>query len=368
MEKGLKKWGRRILIWSNLGIVFFYLLVCLIPFLDAGKFWFIAMLGLIFPVLLVCNVLFLFVWFIKRSRWVFLSLTSLLLGWQQVSVLFGVHFFQKEFVAEKNEKTLRVLSWNVARWDEQNKHAKGGVSYRSLMMDMIRMQNADVLCLQEFFEPRSNTVFDKNIDALIAMGYTYNYFFPSSIIWEGELMFGLIISSRYPIVDSAQFSFGQTPHSEGLIYADIRVQNKTIRVFSVHMESSRISNSGYFDGKAREASLTRARQAVGSLKTAYQYRGVQAEIVKEQIDASPYPVILCGNLGDIPNSHSYFTVRGSLQDAFLKKGAGLGRTFRFVSPTLRIEYILADKNFTVTQYSRPKVIYSDHYPLIADLE
>jgi endonuclease/exonuclease/phosphatase family metal-dependent hydrolase len=56
-----------------------------------------------------------------------------------------------------------------------------------------------------------------------------------------------------------------------------------------------------------------------------------------------------------------------LQDTFLKKGSFLGRTFRFISPTLRIDYILADKKFTVEQFQRIRVPYSEHYPVEADL-
>jgi endonuclease/exonuclease/phosphatase family metal-dependent hydrolase len=83
---------------------------------------------------------------------------------------------------------------------------------------------------------------------------------------------------------------------------------------------------------------------------------------------SPYPVILAADLNDVPNSYTYFTVRGTLQDAFLQQGYGLGRTFRGLSPTLRIDYILADRRFAVQQFKRVKKDYSDHYMLVTDLQ
>ena len=52
-------------------------------------------------------------------------------------------------------------------------------------------------------------------------------------------------------------------------------------------------------------------------------------------------------------SYTYFTVRGDMQDAFLKKGFGIGRTFSALSPTLRIDYIFADKNFKINQPLAP---------------
>ncbi len=57
-----------------------------------------------------------------------------------------------------------------------------------------------------------------------------------------------------------------------------------------------------------------------------------------------------------------------MQDAFLKKGFGVGRTYTSLSPTLRIDYILADKSFDVEQCKRITTKSSDHYMVVADLQ
>ena len=46
MTQKLKKLIGISFIASNIIVVFFYLLACLVPFLNAGKHWFIALLGL----------------------------------------------------------------------------------------------------------------------------------------------------------------------------------------------------------------------------------------------------------------------------------------------------------------------------------
>ncbi len=56
-----------------------------------------------------------------------------------------------------------------------------------------------------------------------------------------------------------------------------------------------------------------------------------------------------------------------MQDAFLKKGFGIGRTFSALSPTLRIDYIFADQHFRVKQFNRVAKKYSDHYMLVSDI-
>jgi len=94
---------------------------------------------------------------------------------------------------------------------------------------------------------------------------------------------------------------------------------------------------------------------------------MQADIIDQVRNNSPYPVVITGDLNDVPNSYTYFKVRGSLKDAFLEKGYGIGRTFRSLSPTLRIDYIFTDPRFSVAQFKREKKNYSDHYMIVADI-
>jgi len=353
---------KKYLIGINIVVVFFYLLVCLVPFLESGSFWFIAFLGLGFPILFVPVFLFLLIWSLKRSKWALLSLIAIVLSWQQLSVVFAYNF-KKPDIDIKEDKVLRVMSWNVSRWDEWNKEKKGGLSFRHLMLDFIFLKDADVLCLQEFFESHDPVRFESNIPALKKMGFEYYHFFPSSEIWEGKLQFGLAIFSKYPIVKVESFGNNASIHSEGLCYADIQITGRIVRVFNTHLESPGLNQYDFSeDGKV----IPRGR-AFGKIKRSYQIRNEQAKMAKEQINNSPYPAIICNDLGDVPNSYAYFKLKGEFNDAFLEKGSGLGRTYQFISPTLRIDYIFVHKEIKVKQFFRPEVPYSDHYPIIADL-
>ena len=98
-------------------------------------------------------------------------------------------------------------------------------------------------------------------------------------------------------------------------------------------------------------------------------RKEQVEIIRELLSNDPYPYILTGDFNDVPNSYAYTTIKGNdLQDVFLKKGFGVGRTFNNISPTLRIDYILATKDFSIRQFNRVAKNLSDHYMLVADLQ
>jgi endonuclease/exonuclease/phosphatase family metal-dependent hydrolase len=87
------------------------------------------------------------------------------------------------------------------------------------------------------------------------------------------------------------------------------------------------------------------------LKKAFVIRGEQADIVRKFADASPYPTLLCGDFNDVPNSYAYWHIKGNMQDAFLAKAVGIGRTFNSLSPTLRIDYLFASQHFVINSYA-----------------
>ena len=96
---------------------------------------------------------------------------------------------------------------------------------------------------------------------------------------------------------------------------------------------------------AEDSMLQASRSLAKKLKDALGLRGYQADTVRRQLDASPYPYIICGDFNDVPNSYTYFHIRGNLQDAFIAKSFGIGRSYIHISPTLRIDYILPSKEF-----------------------
>lgn len=341
-----------------------YLLTCLIPFLNPGTFWFIAILGLGFPFLLALVIVCTIIAAIKKSKWIFLSLAALLLSYQQISVVFGFRN-TKEFDMLKPDNSLRVMSWNVSRWTQgETQIGKDkGSSFRNLMMDAVQMTDADVLCFQEFFESYDASVFASNIGPLKKMGYNYFFFSPISITGKGVFRTGLIILSKYPIIDSAYFKTISEGHSEGFSYASVKYGNQTIRFFNTHLESMGISRTAYGEILPTETSRT----IVSKIKRSYYFRSQQTDKLAEEMKRSPYPIVFCGDVDDVPNSYTYFKIKGDMQDAFLKKGFGFGRSYQFISPTLRIDYMMTDKKFKVEQFSTLDYKYSEHYPQVMDI-
>jgi endonuclease/exonuclease/phosphatase family metal-dependent hydrolase len=362
-----KLYARRFFIFLNSLIALIFLLVCLIPYVNATEWWAVSLLGLAFPVLFLLLVLFIFFWAIVNPRYMLLSLLTLGIGYKSIAVLFAVNTPGK-FIYAKEPGTIRVLSWNVARFLELRRNNNRNSQKRLRMLDLIRQQGADVLCLQEFFHSTDSTLYN-NIGAVKALGYPYFYY-----SWDGDgnkQWFGQAIFSRFPIIDSGIVRYPRPGLPESLIHADILAGNDTIRFFTTHLQSVQFKKQDYQSieeiKKRDDSLLENSRNIFYKLRRGTVFRAQQANIVKEVISISPHPFVVTGDLNDVPNSYTYFTISRKLQDAFLKRGFGIGRTFSGLSPTLRIDHILTTKDFEILQFNRLVKPLSDHYMIVADL-
>lgn len=360
---------RRFFIYSNFVVVFFFLLACLVPYLNPQSWWFIGFLGLGFPFLLLLVILFGLAWLvILKPRYALISGIALLFGIKSISVLIAFHK-KTAFNYKKDPAHIRVVSWNVARFIELKRNNNKGSETRMKMIDLIKQQDADILCFQEF-HTSTNPIYYDNIAPIQELGYPYFYF---SFDNDGDRhYYSSIIFSRYPIIDSGKIRYPRPSLPDVLIHADIKVNTDTIRVFATHLQSLQFGRKDYerIDQitSARDSLMINSRSILSKLKKGFSYRSIQANLAHNIIRDSPHPVLVCADLNDVPNSYTYFTVRGDMQDAFLKKGFGIGRTFSSLSPTLRIDHIFADKHFKVKQFNRLVKNYSDHYMLVTDLQ
>ncbi len=362
---------KKILVLIDLFIIFAYILVCLVPFTNTGINWIFALSGLAFPFLFFSLLFFIILWIVLKSKWLWVTVIVLLLGFQQIIAVFSFHL-GREFSFKKKPNTLRILHWNVESWGQDyNKIENGEPSFKPYMMDVIKDEDADILCFEEYSDLEDLRDSNSNVSQIMKMGYPYYLSDPTEATFPNQTR-GVAIFSKYPVIDSGSFSYGRHTQAEHLIYIDINKGKDTFRIFTTHLQSVHFEHSDFQTlsrlKRARDPGYQDSRDIISKLKRAYRYRYLQAQLVKQKIAESPYPVILTGDFNDVPNSNTYFTIKGDLQDAFLKKGSWIGHTYRYISPTLRIDYIFADKKFKVNQFQVIHVPYSDHYPIEADLQ
>lgn len=373
MARIVRKFAKRIIIFFNLVVVALFLLACINGYLHPSQWWFFSVLGLAFPLLVLLLLGFLVFWLLFRSRWALLPFAALLLGFTNIRVFTGFHY-GAGFSSEKEKDAIRILSWNVAWFNENNKNKEERQEYRKKMLAFIEEQNADILCFQEFLEPGKSKRFT-NEGEIAGFRYPYQYRVIDYGRKNGPYEVGVAIFSRFPIVDTLRVRYPGPENmraAESLIAADIKVKGQTIRVFTTHLQSVLFRKQDYRNleiiKNAEDSIIDASKSILKKLRQGYTFRGYQADLVRERLDASPHPEIICGDFNDVPNSYTYFRIKGNRQDAFVRKGSGIGRTFSHISPTLRIDYIMADKAFKILQYKRYPLPYSDHYPVVADVK
>ncbi|MEM6698637.1 MAG: endonuclease/exonuclease/phosphatase family protein, partial [Bacteroidota bacterium] len=295
--------------WLNLGLITLTLLSYLSPYINPNHFWPIALLGLTYPILLVLNLFFILYWLIKKQRYFLFSLTCVLLGWSFLSKNIGFHTKETSLI-----NTIKVMSYNThsgrSFLNPKTKKRDG-----STFSNYINEQQAAIICMQEFY----NNPYYKNIKSKEGKAF---YFTESQ---KGPL----VIASKYPIVKEGGFGFLNA--SNGTIFADIDVEGTIVRVYNTHLKSNEIT---IIADEVAESRDFREKETWSKIKTMFKgyrkaskIRADQADEIAEHIAQSPYPIIICGDFNDVPQSYAYQRIAGSKVDHFQEKGLGVGSTF-----------------------------------------
>jgi len=364
----IRRFFKWVFISLNIFVCMLFLFACLGPFINPAKVPLIGFLGLIIPYLAILLIFYLLFWLFAKPMLALLPLITLLIGLKQVNVLFATHF-SNEFVLQKNNSMLRIVDWNVSSMYGLSNNSEIKKHDRAEIADLILSQQPDIICLQEFNHSYTQGPQADNI-GLFSAAYPYFFFSKDYEKRHGFYLEGSIIFSKYPIIDSGKIKYPDNI-AESLIYVDIKKDEDTIRVYTVHLQSFLFKDSDYAEIEKikdqKDSSLVKSKNIFQKMRTAFIRRGIQAETVRTAIDASPYPSIVCGDFNDVPGSYAYFHIRSERQDAFLAKDFGIGRTYYALAPTLRIDYIMPDKHFDIAQFGMIDEGLSDHLLLEADM-
>ena len=368
MAGALRNITRKIIFVLTLLCCVFYLLALLPPLISPVSWWPIGFFGLAFPYLFTLLIFIVLFWLMAKPRYSLLPFLVLLLGYKQINVLFGIHFYNG-FKDDKLPNTLRIVDWNVGNMYGLSNNTETRKHNRTEIAGIILNQKPDIICLQEFNHSTKQGEEANNI-ALFSKQYPYYYFSRDVNRKDGYYQYGSIIFSRYPIIDTGKIKY---PHFsyESLVFADIKYGDDTIRFYTSHLQSFKFSGNDYSNmdkvAEADDETLSASKSLASKMKIAFKRRSEQADVVNKEISVSPHPSIMCGDFNDVPNSYTYFTIRGLRQDAFLKKDFGIGKSYNALAPTLRIDYILPDTTFNVHQFNMIDEALSDHYMLVSDV-
>jgi hypothetical protein len=343
---------------------------CYGNYINTRFFWLTGLFTLASFYFLIILIGFLFFWLFVRPGLTLISIITIFFCWGPLQQIVQIRFSEK-FIFKKDSAAIRVMSWNVEHFDilEHKKHPEKKQEMIALVNEIL----PDVACFQEMVAsdsaPNAINYLPDFVNKLDMHEYYYTY--NPKLDFDSKHRFGIIIFSKLPMVKKETVSLNFKNYNAIFQYVDVVKNNDTIRVFNIHLQSLKFSadNRHYIDDPSMkdEADIERSKNVLSKFKIGFVKRKEQSDFIKNIINQSPYPVIVCGDFNDVPNSYSYNTIGKGLVNTFVKKGSGIGKTFDGISPTLRIDNIFTDKRFEVKQYTCIHKKLSDHFPVITDL-
>jgi endonuclease/exonuclease/phosphatase family metal-dependent hydrolase len=317
-----------------------------------------AFFGLAYPYLLLINIILVVIWAMLLRFEAFISVVVIVIGF--------THFFNYIKLTKPTgdkSNTFKVLSYNVRLFNYfENNH---GFTSEKKIFQFLKSKKPDIICLQEFFLLGNPKV----EEALMIADLGGDYYSHMKIIGSGKnRYYGIVTFSRFPIVSKGEIIH---PGSSSLsIYTDVRIKNDTFRIYNNHLQSFRLrslerSFIEELTEPADKETITEVKTLSISLKKGFVKRALQAQVVKEHISKSPFPVMVVGDFNDTPVSYAYRKIRKGLNDSFVNSGYGAGFSYRGNYPPNRIDYILYDNALVNSYFEIIKVKYSDHYPIIS---
>jgi len=367
MAFSFRKFSKRIIIFINVMTIVLFLLAGIIPYVNPLHFSWLGFAGLAFPYLLVLVAVFFVFWLITKPRYSLISLMAILLCWKQVGVTLRIT--KKPFDYRKTDQTFRVMTWNVKIFEGITKGSQASAEAKREIFSFIKATDPSVLCLQEFAQYDSSGLERDHLKKMAEYGYPYYFFSEDYSKASADYRSGVAIFSKTPILHQQRIQF--TSNRESIIYVDVLNGTDTFRIFSTHLQSFHLNKNDYrnidYLKNGMDVGKDESKYLLIKMNNAFRLRAQQAQQIKPLLDSCPYPEIICGDFNDVPNSYTYWHIRGDRRDAFMERGTGIGRTFISLAPTLRIDYILCDNRIKVDQFDVADRRWSDHLPLVADV-
>ena len=239
-----------------------------------------------------------------------------------------------------------VRLFNVFKWLDRD-------DIPSNIKAFIDEKDPDILCIQEY----SNSA---HLDLKV---YPHRYIF----IEGNQIKTGQAIFSKFPIINEGSIIFPKSDNN--VIYADIKRGKDIIRVYNMHLQSIKISpDVDKISDNIDNVNQRKSQQILSRISKGFRQQQEQAEMFKENIKQSQYPIIICGDMNNSPFSYVYRSIKGKLKDTFEEAGQGFGATYKFRYYPARIDYIFSDSKMKVKQFeSFSDFENSDHYPIMTRL-
>lgn len=224
-------------------------------------------------------------------------------------------------------------------------------------------EKPDILCFQEFHHDDGERL--RLTDEIVKITQTPYYY--SKPVWQSEQdgFFGIITFSCYPIVNKGILYLGESSTLNRGIFTDLAIGKDTVRVINIHLHSMSIR----LGDTAAPTFVDKAKMVYNKMKEGEERRKDQLLQVLENIEKSPYPVILAGDFNSFPYGYAYQSIKTRLENTFEKSGLGFGYTINIFPYMVRLDnvFISSPLKAISTNVVR-KFPSSDHLALLAKIK
>ncbi len=305
------------------------------------------MLILLVPTIIVLLLIFSIISFIRRSliAGAIFLIAALLINIHTETYPLHLSYFTNSISHQKkDDQQIRILTYNIKYNSDYLRHNKDSLNS---IMQFFKQQNADILILPESrLKSTSKTLFNQ-LDEIypysICSDYSGKDFYIETFVF-----------SRYTINNARQY--GQHYIYEMTVNLP---SEKTAKLIACHLESNQ-SNS----------SLNRGEGILGNIRNGYNQRARESQMICDSLKDYHGPIIIAGDFNDISGSESLNLLQDNLElnDAWWNSGFGYGTTSISKNLYFRLDHILYSNHFKTTLIDIPNVNFSDHYPIITELQ
>ena len=329
-------------------------LCCLVSPVNAPVLQFF---GIAFWPILAFNVVVLVLLALVRSKKAFLSLVALLVS---------LPGFLKSYSFGKTseEDGIKVMSYNVHIFqDIANK--RNAELFVHDIVDMVRSESPDVLCLQEFssyISQKSRVYCMKKFAAEV--GFEHIYYNE-----ENDNLGRNVIFSNYPLKPLSTSLSSRSNDVNGIMVEVDAGEKGKFAIADVHLLSFKITDKELeellADNSDSEVTKKRGMSLFNKMSYAFEHRAFDVNDMLAAMPKDDTPVIVCGDFNDTPVSYvCQKMTHAGFYDAFIKSGHGIGATHLGKLPWLRIDYLWINKYIKSLDYKKIDFKGSDHYPIM----
>lgn len=284
------------------------------------------------------------------------GVVALIAAWGPISTVLPLKTSQEP---EDKGRTFSVLTYNILHGEDQNQtleSQKGNPSF-----EYVIHSGADIVALQEIYQYNN-----KEIPNWTAYKDSINNIYPYQ---SGTTDYDRKVLSKYPIKElKANENFSL--HLITTPWGKLNLINMHIPSYALS-DNERMVISEIMSVKKSEDGLKELKGSIRQkLNEGLRNRAKFAEELKELIETTSGPLIVCGDLNDVPESYAYRKIRSTgLEDAYVQTGFGHMITYNRHGFYFHIDQILYRPDpLKALSISKGKLSSSDHYPVMAEFE